>query len=162
MTPLSVLLRRLRSGQGIGRRIGRRIELGAGVAALILALLGLALLLFAPLVAACAVATHPCPPRAVRYESLLRARLDAAAWAFALAPVVLALLGAAGAVADAVSELRLGVAALGIATGLAVLLCLLGAAGIVALSYLPATLALALAAYGAYLRRAEHRTKAPQ
>jgi len=138
-------------GSGMrGRGIGRRIELGAGLAAAVLAPLGLALLLFAPLLAFCAVAARTCPPGAVRYEPLLRVRLSGPAWAAVLAPCAVALAGAAGAVADARFGRRGGRAVLVAATALGLLVCVLGTLGLV---YLPAILALGLATHGAVLGR---------
>ncbi len=155
-------MRRLRAGQRAGdRRLGRAIELGAGIAAGVLALLALGLLLFAPVLAYCSVAARPCPTADVRYEALLQAHLAPDAWAFVLAPALLAILGAAGAVADAHFDLRVGVAPLGVAAGLGLLVCLLGTAGLVAIVYFPATLALALAVYGAFLHRFAAGAAAP-
>jgi hypothetical protein len=152
-----------RVGQRAGdRRLGRKIELGAGLAAGVLALLALGLLLFAPVLPYCLVARRPCPTADVRYESLLRAHLAPDAWAFVLAPALLALAGAAGAFADARYGIRAGVVPLGVAAGLNILLCLLGAAGLVAVVYFPATLALALAVYGAFLHRFAAGAAAPR
>jgi hypothetical protein len=79
--------------------------------------------------------------------------LGADAWALILSPVLLGLVGAAGAVADAHFGLRVGLFALGIASGLAALVCLLAAAGVVGALYFPAMLALTLSACGAFLAR---------
>jgi hypothetical protein len=139
--------------------MGRRIELGAGLAAGALALLALALLLFAPLVPACA-GSHACPGTNARYVSLLQARLAPDAWALVLTPALLTLVGAAGAIADARYGIRAGIVPLGVAAGLGLLLCLLGAAGLVGVVYFPTILALALATYGAFLDRSAARPAA--
>lgn len=141
------------------QRLGQRIELAAGIAAGVLALAALALLLFAPLlgVARCG-GSAPCGRTSVVYVSALHARLDAGAWALILVPLVLALLGATGAVVDVRYSARAGLFALGLTAGFAALICLVGAAGVVGALYLPATLALALAAYGAFLARSSART----
>jgi hypothetical protein len=143
-----------RLGQRAGdQRLGGAIELGAGLAAGALALLALGLLLFAPVLPSCSTAARPCPAADVHYETLLQAHLAPDAWAFVLAPALFALAGAAGAFADARYSIRTGVVPLGVAAGLNMLLCLLGTAGLVAVVYFPATLALALAVYGAFLHR---------
>jgi len=143
-----------RLGQRAGdQRLGQLIELGGGIAAGALALLALGLLLFAPVLSSCSAAARPCPAADVRYESLLQAHLAPDAWAFVAAHALLAMLGAAGAVADARFGLRGGVVPLGVAAGLNMLLCLLGTAGLVAVVYFPAALALALAVFGAFLHR---------
>jgi hypothetical protein len=145
-----------RSERDSERAIGRDIELGAGIAAGVLALLALALLLLAPLLPYCAVAARPCPTGAVRYTALAHAQLSAGAWALVLAPCAIVLAGAAGALAEARFRRRAGIIPLGIATALGLLLCVLGLSG-VGIVYLPAILALALATYGAMLHRRRPR-----
>jgi hypothetical protein len=132
------------------RSMGHRIELGAGLAAAVLAPLGLALLLFAPILPICAIATATCPASAIRYQSLLHAHLSGPSWVAVLAPLAILLAGAAGAIADARYAWRAGRVILGVATGLGLVICVLGTIGLV---YLPAILALGLATYGAFLLR---------
>jgi hypothetical protein len=137
------------------QELARRIELGAGIAAAVLALAGLALLLFAPVLppATMCPGRFACFAEPTRYVSALQAPLGFDAWALILAPALLCLVGAAGAVADAQRGLRAGLFALGIAASLAVLVCLAAATGVVGALYFPATLALVLAAFGAFIAR---------
>jgi hypothetical protein len=132
--------------------MGRRIELGAGIAAWALSVLGLALLLFAPLVPTC-FGPAACPANTPAYVPLPQTHLGADAWVLVIAPALLTVIGAAGAIADARYGVRAGTVPLGVAAGLVLLLCALGSAGVVGVVYFPATLALALAAYGAFLAR---------
>jgi hypothetical protein len=132
--------------------MGRRIELGAGVATITLALLAALLLLFAPLVPVCASAARGCAASEVRYRSLLQSHLGAGDWALALLPAAVALLGGAGAILDARLGGRVGIVALGVAFFLGLIVCVLGATGL-GVVYLPAILGLGLASYGAFLRR---------
>ena len=148
------------------RRLAR-IELGAGLAAALLALAALGLLLFAPLIAYCSsVATAPaqhvtCPPAAVRYTSLLHAGADAGTWLFLIGMFALTLLGAAGAIGAVRFRWRWSLWALWVGTLLAFAGCALGVRSVGAV-YLPATLALCLAAYAALLRRrAAHPRQSP-
>jgi hypothetical protein len=132
--------------------MARRIELGAGVATITLALLAALLLLFAPLVPFCASGAHACATSEVRYRSLLQSHLGAGDWALALLPAAIALLGGVGAVVDARRSGRMGIVALGLAFFLGLIVCALGATGL-GVVYLPAILGLGLASYGAFLRR---------
>jgi hypothetical protein len=132
--------------------MGRRIEIGAGVATITLALLAALLLVFAPLIPSCATATPNCPASALRYHSLLQSHLSAGNWALALLPAIVALIGGAGAILDAQRGGRAGLLALGATLFLGLIFCVLGATGL-GVVYLPAILGLGLAAYGAYLRR---------
>ena len=150
------------------RRLAR-IELGAGVAAALLALGALGLLLSAPLIAYCATAAashaaasqqHACPPADVRYTSLLHAGADAGTWLFLLGMLALTLLGAAGAIGAARFAWRWSLWALWAGTLLTFAGCALGVRGVGAV-YLPATLALCLAAYAAALRWRADRPHRP-
>ncbi len=132
--------------------MGRRIEIGAGVATITLALLAALLLVFAPLIPSCATATLTCPASEVRYHSLLQSHLGAGDWILALLPAIVALIGGAGAILDAQRGGRAGLLALAAALFLGLIFCVLGATGL-GVVYLPAILGLGLAAYGAYLRR---------
>jgi hypothetical protein len=149
-----------------------RLELGAGAAAAVIGLLTLPMALLAPLYPVC-VATSPvagaCPSSAARYVSLLAARPGAAVWALLVGLLALTLVGAAGAVVDARTtpapnapliagiganvRASLGLAPLWGATLVVLAICALGSRGPLGLLYLPSTLALALAAYVALLRR---------
>jgi hypothetical protein len=133
--------------------MGRRIEFGAGVATIVLALLVALLLLFAPLVPYCDSVSQACAASELRYRSLLQSHVGAGDFALALLPVVIALVGGAGAIVDARRGGRAGLVALGAALFLGLIVCVLGATGL-GVVYLPAILGLGLAGYGAYLRRA--------
>jgi hypothetical protein len=132
--------------------MGRRIEIGAGVATIILALLAALLLFFAPLIPYCAAAARSCAANELRYRSLLQSHLGAEDWALALLPAVVALAGAFGAILDARTAGRAGLLTLGAALFLGLIFCALGATGL-GVIYLPTILGLGLASYGAYLRR---------
>jgi len=143
-----------------------RVELGAGVAAAVIALLTLPMALLAPLYPVCPNAqATTCAAAQARYVSLLAAHPGADVWALLLALLALTLAGAAGAVADARTRAPvgarlasgMGLLALWGATLLVFAICALGSRGPLGLLYLPSTLALALAAYSALLRRLEAR-----
>jgi hypothetical protein len=138
--------------------MGRRIEFGAGVATIVLALLAALLLLFAPLIPYCPVAAHVCAASETRYRSLLQSGLGVGDWALALLPAIVALAGGVGAILDTRSSGRIGLLTLGAALFLGLIFCVLGATGL-GIVYLPAILGLGLASYGAYLRR--HTSGAP-
>lgn len=135
--------------------MGRRIEFGAGVATIILALLAALLLLFAPLIPYCPIASHTCVASELHYRSLLQSNLGAGEWALAMLPAIVALVGGVGAILDARTTGRAGLVALGSALFLGLIFCVLGLTGL-GVVYLPAILGLGLAIYGAYLHR---RTK---
>ena len=132
--------------------MGRRIEFGAGVATIILALLAVLLLLFAPLIPYCPIASHTCVASELRYRSLPQSNLSVGGWALALLPAIVALVGGVGAILDARTSGRVGLVALGAALFLGLIFCVLGVAGL-GIVYLPAVLGLGLAIYGAYLHR---------
>ena len=137
-----------------------RIEMGAGIAAAAIGLLTLPMALLAPLFPACP-GVAPCAETQARYVSLLATHPGADVWALLLGLLALTLAGAAGAIADARTQasasVRLvtgaGLLALWGAALLVFALCTLGSRGPLGLLYLPSTLALALAAYVALLRR---------
>jgi hypothetical protein len=132
--------------------MGWRIEFGAGVATIALALLATFLLLFAPLIPYCPITSHTCLASELRYRSLPQSNLDAGGWALVLLPAVVALAGGAGAILDTRTGGRAGLVALGAALFLGLIFCVLGVTGL-GVIYLPAILGLGLASYGAYLRR---------
>jgi hypothetical protein len=132
--------------------MGRRIELAAGVATIVLALLAALLLLIAPLIPYCPAAPHACAASEVRYRSLPQTSLSAADWALILLPAVVAIAGGAGAILDARRDARIGVLALGVGLFMGLIFCVLGTTGL-GVVYLPAVLGLGLASYGAFLHR---------
>jgi hypothetical protein len=132
--------------------MGRRIEFGAGVATIALALLAALLLLFAPLIPYCPLAAHLCAASETRYRSLPQSGLGVGDWALALLPAIVALAGGIGAILDSRTSGRIGLLMLGAALFLGLIFCVLGATGL-GVVYLPAILGLGLASYGAYLRR---------
>lgn len=152
----------------MARRIALwRMELGAGVAAVAIGLLTLPMALLAPLFPLCdaAPSASGACPTATRYVSLLAAQPGADVWALLIGLLALTLVGAAGAITDARSQLAptarmpSGAALLALwGASLAVfVICALGSRGPLGLLYLPSTLALALAAYVALLRRVAAR-----
>lgn len=139
----------------------RKVEFGAGIAAAVLSVAALGMLLFAPLVAYCAVtvrAPATCPE--VRYTTLAHAGLDAVGWAFLIGMLALTLAGAAGAIGEARFEVHKGAYALWAGAALVFAGCALTAGGI-GLLYLPSVLALCLAAYASAARwmRTRRRTQ---
>ncbi|HEU5440272.1 MAG TPA: hypothetical protein VFU88_13360 [Ktedonobacterales bacterium] len=141
----------------------RRVELGAGIAAGALAVLGFVALLFAPL-PTCAVAVPSngkCPASAVRYATLTQLNLETGAWLYLLALVALLLVGAAGAIAEARFGQPRGAAALWVGLVLGFTACAFSALG-AGLFFLPALLALALAGYASLLRRMRARRTSPE
>jgi hypothetical protein len=132
----------------------RKIEVGAGVAAGVLGLVALAVVLLAPLVAACPVAldaAHQCPV-ATHQVSLPRAGLSGGEWAYLVALGLLPVAGAAGAVLDGELGDKRGLIALWGGAVLAFAGCALTALG-VGLFFLPPVLALLIATYAAIVRR---------
>lgn len=156
------------------RRISlRRLELGAGIAAAIVGLLTLPMTLLAPLYPVCDATSagrpgsgSPCARS--HYISLLAAHPAGSVWALLLGLLALTLMGAAGAIFDARTPVSAGarlVAGAGMlalwgATLAVFAICALGSRGPLGLLYLPSTLALALAAYVALLRRLAARRAA--
>lgn len=141
-----------------------RLELGAGAGAAAIGLLTLPMALLAPLFPVCDVtpsASRACPPSATRVVSLLATHPGGDVWALLLGLLALTLVGAAGAIADARAQPTLGaklisgvgMLALWGATIVVFAVCALGSRGSLGLLYLPSTLALALGAYVALLRR---------
>ena len=146
-----------------------RIELGAGIAAAVIGALTLPMALLAPLYPVCPAADGAtCAAARARYVSLLATQPGVGVWALLLALLALTLVGAAGAIADARAqvgaEARLfagaGMFALWSASLVVFAICALGSRGPLGLLYLPSTLALALAAYVALLRRIAARREA--
>src|SRR5262245_45273907 len=135
----------------------RKVELGAGIAAGVLAALVLLVLLLAPVVAYCAVPfTRTCPAGQVRTTTLVQAHASFGTWLYLLSLLALLFVGAAGAVAEARFGRRRGALALWIAAVLAFMGCSFTAAGIGVL-YAPAVFALALAGYASVLQRLQGR-----
>ncbi len=138
--------------------MSRAIELGAGIAAAVLSVLGFAAVLFVPLVPYCAVSyTGQCPQASVRYTSALQAGLTAGAWGLLVGLLVLTLLGAAGAILDARTTTRGALVLLGIGAVLAFAVCAVAAGGVGVL-FLPGVASLCLAVYASILRRLRTRT----
>lgn len=139
--------------------MARKIEVGAGVAAGVLGLIALAVVLLAPLVAACPVAldaARHCPV-ATRQVSLPETRLSGVEWGYLIALGVMPLVGAAGAVLDGELGQKRGLIPLWVGTVLAFAGCALTALG-VGLFYLPPVLALLIATYAAIVRRTRSGT----
>lgn len=131
--------------------MARRVELGAGIAAGVLSIAALLMLLFVPLVPYCPRAGDaPCAN--VRYASLLQTGLDTAGWVYLLGMVALLLIGSAGAIVEARKGLSLAAVPMWIVAMLAFGGCAFAARG-VGLVYMPAVLALCLAAFASLLQR---------
>jgi hypothetical protein len=132
--------------------MGRRIEFGAGVATVALAVLAALLLVFAPLLPYCATAARVCAASEWRYRSLLQSGFTTGDWALALLPGAVAIAGGLGAIVDARLGRRAGLFILGIALMLGLAFCVLGITGL-GIIYLPSIMGLGLASYGALLSR---------
>lgn len=125
--------------------MGRRIELCAGVAAALLGVLAVMLVLFAPLVPYCgSVAATACV--SVRNASLFQFGIAMSGRVYLLVMLLLVLMGALGALAEAWGQRAGGGTALYGAAPLAFCVSVYTTAG-PGLLFLPAVLALVLAAY---------------
>lgn len=132
--------------------MARRIELGAGIGAAMLGAIGLIVLLFAPIIARCISGpVRTCPQRDLRFESLLQARVDVSVWGIIVGMLLLVLIGAAGAVAEARFGRHGGIIPLWSGAIMTLAGCLI-AQGI-GLFYFPAILALAVAATASLMRQ---------
>jgi hypothetical protein len=125
--------------------MARRVELGAGIAAAVLGIIGLIVLTFAPIVAHCLSGpVQTCPQRDLRYESLVQIPVDFGIWGFIIGMLLVVLIGAAGAIAEARFGLRGGVIPLWSGAVMTIAGCLIAQS--IGLFYFPAILALAIAA----------------
>jgi hypothetical protein len=132
--------------------MARRVELGAGIGAVALALLTFVALLSAPLVAYCASPSPVQPCSAVRHESLLNAGLDTAGWLYLTGMLLVMLVAGLGAIVEARWRIRIAALPLWICSVLAFTGCA-WSAGAVGMFFLPAVLAICLAAYASALQR---------
>lgn len=139
----------------------RRVELGAGIGAAILGIIGLIGLMFAPIIAQCASGqVRNCPQRNIRYESLLHVQADASVWVFIVGMLLLVLIGAAGAIAETRFGLRGGAIPLWSGVIMAIAGCLIVQG--IGLFYFPAILALAVAAAASLMRQRALARSAPE
>ena len=133
--------------------MARRIELGAGIAAVVLAALAVGVLLFAPIVAFCPTGPlHSCPVHIVRYETLPQAGPDVGVWAYIIGMLLIAVMSATGAIMEARYKLQFGLLLLWTGAIITFMGCALEAFDIGVL-FLPTVLALALAAYASLLNQ---------
>jgi hypothetical protein len=137
--------------------MARRIEFGAGLAAIVLAVLGLVALLLAPFPLCTVPATSGCPAEHVRNVRLIEARLDSGVWVYVIGMAVFLLVGATGALAETRYNWRAGGLLLWASAILAFMGCSIGAGGVLGLVYLPGVLALSVAGYASVLRRLRRR-----
>jgi hypothetical protein len=137
--------RHLRRRRGERESMERKVELGAGIGAAVLGVVGLIALLFAPIIARCVSGpVQNCPQRDLRYTSLLQVHVDIAVWAIIIGLLLLVLIGAAGAVAEARFGFRGGAIPLWSATIMTLAGCLFVQG--IGLFFFPAILALTAAA----------------
>lgn len=130
----------------------RRIELGAGIGAAVLGVVGLVALMFAPIIAHCVSGPlQSCPRGDLRYTSLLQTQVDASVWAIVIGMLLLVLIGAAGAIAEARFGLRGGVIPLWSATIMALAGCVFVQG--IGLFYFPAIFALVVAGIASRMRQ---------
>ncbi len=140
----------------------RRIELGAGIGAAVLGFIGLIALMFAPIITRCVSGqVHNCPQRDLRYESLMaQAHVDASVWIFIIGMLLVVLIGAAGAIAEAGFGLRGGMIPLWSGAIMAFAGCLIVQG--IGLFYFPAIIALAVAAASSFRRQRTLARPAPE
>ncbi len=140
----------------------RRIELGAGIGAAVLSFIGLIALMFAPIITRCVSGQlHNCPQRDLRYESLMaQAHVDASVWIFIIGMLLVVLIGAAGAIAEAGFGLRGGIIPLWSGAIMTFVGCLIVQG--IGLFYFPAIIALAIAAASSLRRQRTLARPAPE
>lgn len=139
----------------------RRVELGAGIGAAVLGVIGLIVLLFAPIVSHCVSGPlQTCPRRDLRYTSLLQSHVDASVWAIVIGMLLLVLIGAAGAIAEARFGLRGGVIPLWSATIMTLAGCVFVQG--IGLFYFPAIFALLVAGIASRRRQRTLVQPAPE
>jgi hypothetical protein len=137
--------------------MSRKIEFGAGVAAGVLALLGIIVLLLVP-INYCTVPlskTGTCPAGKVQTASVfhyLQLYADASIWIYLIVMLLLMLVGAGGAVTEARYGIRRGAIGLWAGGILAFMGCALFGTNL-GLFFLPALLALAIASYASIFQR---------
>jgi hypothetical protein len=133
--------------------VARRTEIGASIAAALLAVITLPAALFLPLVPACGSGGR-CPGGA-RLVSLASqaGRVEPAVWLYIALMAVLTLAGALGGLLDGARGNRRGLALLWLGAALAFVGCALGALGVFGSLYLPSIVALLIAAIAAFARR---------
>jgi hypothetical protein len=142
--------------------MARKIEYGAGLAAMVLAVLGLVALLLAPFPFCTVPAGSGCPAGHVRSVRLIEARLDSSVWIYVIGMSVFLLVGAIGALAESRYNWRAGGLMLWASAILAFMGCSIGAGGALGLVYLPGLLALSVAGYASVFRRLRRRPSAGQ
>jgi hypothetical protein len=133
--------------------VARRTEIGASLAAALLAIVTLLAVLFLPLVPLCHGAGR-CGSGA-RLVSLasLAAHVEPAVWLYIALMGALTLAGALGGLLDGARGNRGGLPLLGASAALAFAGCALGALGVFGTLYLPSIVALLIAAVAAFARR---------
>lgn len=137
----------------------RRVELGAGVAAGVLSIIGVLVLFFGPLVSYCAHrANRLSQCTDVRYTSLAQAGLSASGWIIIVGLLLITLAAAAGAIGESRFGIREGALVLWAGGALVLLGCAL-TAGNIGIFFLPSVLALGLATYASILRRMNERPR---
>jgi hypothetical protein len=133
--------------------VATRTEIGASLAAAVLALATLLAALFLPLVPRCeASASGPCHARLASLASLA-GHVEPAVWVYIALMAILTLAGAVGGLLDAARGDRRGLVLLAVGASLALAGCALGALGAFGSLYLPSMVALLVAAIAAYARR---------
>ncbi|HEY7835557.1 MAG TPA: hypothetical protein VIG30_18420 [Ktedonobacterales bacterium] len=145
--------------------MARRVELGAGIAAVVLSLLSLSFVLLAPLVAGCPVALDArgrCPSAAT-FVTLLAStgHVDPGVWWVIGLMLAVPLMGALGAIMDGAPGGWVAVATV-IAGALLTLLgwaALLSQGSVLGPFYLPPLLALGVAALASVIRRRAPRRR---
>ncbi|HEY7982840.1 MAG TPA: hypothetical protein VID73_01650 [Ktedonobacterales bacterium] len=133
--------------------MARRTEIGASIAAALLALVTLLAALFLPLVSACG-GSGRCGGGA-RLVSLTSqaVHVEPAVWLYIALMAALTLAGALGGLLDGARRSRRGLALLWLGAGLAFAGCALGALGVFGSLYLPSIVALVIAAVAGFARR---------
>ncbi|HEV2239144.1 MAG TPA: hypothetical protein VGR57_20985 [Ktedonobacterales bacterium] len=133
--------------------MARRAEIGASIAAALLALVTLLAALFLPLVPACAASAYGSCHARLEPLTAPAVRVEPAVWVYIALLAALTLAGALGGLLDGVRDDRRGLALLWLGTGLTFAGCALGALGVFGSLYLPSIVALLIAAAAAFARR---------
>lgn len=135
--------------------MARRTEIGASIAAALLAVVTLLAALFLPLVRVCGSIPVRACAREARAASLvsLAAHVEPAVWFYLALMAVATLAGAAGGLLDGVRGNRRGLPLLAVGAVLVFGGCTFGALGVFGSLYLPSIVALLVAVVAAYARR---------
>jgi hypothetical protein len=136
-----------------GALVARRAEIGASVAAAVLALITLLAVLFLPLVPVCGTGVRCATSAPLVSLASQGERVDPTVWLYIVMMAGWTLLGALGGLLDYARPSGSGVALLGTFALLAFAACAVAGLGVFGSLYLPSVLALLIAVVAAIARR---------